>query len=137
MLGAHTHALLEALRARGLRLALVSNAFDPRRILQRDMERMGLADRLDVFVFSSEVGVRKPHPQIFRRALDELGVERARALFGGDRLYEDVRGAAELGMTTVQALWFRADENPRGAEPDFQAFTPLDVLNVVRRLNGA
>ena len=39
-------------------------------------------------------------------------------------------------MTTVQALWFRADENPDGIEPDFQAFTQMDVLNVVRRLNG-
>jgi FMN phosphatase YigB (HAD superfamily) len=56
-------------------------------------------------------------------------------LFVGDRLYEDVRGAAELGMTTVQALWFRAEETPDGAEPDFQAFTQMDVLNIVRRLN--
>jgi hypothetical protein len=38
-------------------------------------------------------------------------------------------------MTTVQALWFRADDHPDGAEPDHQAFTQLDVLNVVRRLN--
>ena len=48
--------------------------------------------------------------------------------------YEDVRGAAEVGMTTVQALWFRADEHPDGAEPDHQAFTQLDVLNIARRL---
>lgn len=136
-LGAHTHALLDSLRSRGLALGLVSNAFDPRRLLDRDMQRMGVADRLDSFVFSSEAGVRKPHPDIFRRSLDELGVTPERALFVGDRLYEDVRGARELGMTTVQALWFRADEHPRGAEPHFRAFTPLDVLNVVRRLNGA
>jgi len=56
------------------------------------------------------------------------------ALFVGDRLYEDIRGAGELGMTTVQALWFRADEHPDGREPDHQAFTQLDVLNVARRL---
>jgi hypothetical protein len=36
----------------------------------------------------------------------------------------------------VQALWFRADDNPDGAEPDYQAFTQHDVLNIVRRLNG-
>ena len=52
----------------------------------------------------------------------------------GDRLYEDVRGAGELGMTTVQALWFRADEHPEGGEPDHQAFTQMDVLNIARRL---
>jgi putative hydrolase of the HAD superfamily len=134
ILPAHTHPLLESLRERGLKLGLVSNAFDPGWLLHRDLERMGIAQRLDFSVFSSEVGTRKPHPAIFERALEALAVVPERALFVGDRLYEDVRGAAEVGMTTVQALWFRADEHPDGAEPDHQAFTQLDVLNVVRRL---
>jgi putative hydrolase of the HAD superfamily len=134
VLGAHTHALLESLRARGLKLGLVSNAFDPGWLLHRDLEQMGLAQRLDFSVFSSEVGTRKPHPAIFERALEALGVEPENALFVGDRLYEDIRGAGELGMTTVQALWFRADEHADGREPDHQAFTPADVLNVARRL---
>jgi putative hydrolase of the HAD superfamily len=134
-LGGTTHALLESLRERGLRLGLVSNAFDPGWLLHRDLEEMGLRERLDFAVFSSEVGKRKPHPDIFRRALEALDVPAEETLFVGDRLYEDVRGAAELGMTTVQALWFRAEETPDGAEPDFQAFTQMDVLNIVRRLN--
>jgi putative hydrolase of the HAD superfamily len=134
-LGGTTHALLESLRERGLRLGLVSNAFDPGWLLHRDLEEMGLRERLDFAVFSSEVGKRKPHPDIFRRALEALDVPAEETLFVGDRLYEDVRGAAELGMTTVQALWFRAEATPDGAEPDFQAFTQMDVLNIVRRLN--
>jgi putative hydrolase of the HAD superfamily len=137
ILAAHTHPLLESLRAQGLKLGLVSNAFDPGWLLHRDLQQMGLEERLDFSVFSSELGVRKPHPAIFRRALEALDVEPERALFVGDRLYEDVRGAAELGMTTVQALWFRADEHSDGAEPDHQAFTQLDVLNITRRLVAA
>jgi putative hydrolase of the HAD superfamily len=133
LLAAHSHALLEALRESGLKLGLVSNAFDPGWLLHRDLEQMGLAKRLDFSVFSSEVGIRKPHPAIFERALEALEVKPAHALFVGDRLYEDVRGAAELGMTTVQALWFRADEHPEGGEPDHQAFTQMDVLNITRR----
>jgi putative hydrolase of the HAD superfamily len=134
---AHTHALLESLRGRGLGLGLVSNAFDPGWLLHRDLEQMGLAERLDFAVFSSEIGKRKPHPAIFERALEALRVDPAESVFVGDRLYEDIRGAAELGMTTVQALWFRADEHPEGGEPDFQAFTQMDVLNVVDRLAAA
>jgi putative hydrolase of the HAD superfamily len=137
ILAAHTHPLLESLRGEGMKLGLVSNAFDPGWLLHRDLEQMGLAQRLDFSVFSSEVGMRKPHPEIFERALEALEVEPERALFVGDRLYEDVRGAAEVGMRTVQALWFRADEHPDGAEPDHQAFTQLDVLNVARRLAAA
>jgi putative hydrolase of the HAD superfamily len=136
-LAAHTPALLASLRARGLKLGLVSNAFDPGWLLQRDLEQMGLAEPLDFAVFSSEVGKRKPHPAIFERALDALGVGAVDAVFVGDRLYEDIRGAGELGMTTVQALWFRADEHPEGGEPDFQAFTQMDVLNVIDRLAAA
>ncbi|HEY6836556.1 MAG TPA: HAD family hydrolase [Gaiellaceae bacterium] len=134
VLGSTTHALLDSLREQRLKLGLVSNAFDPGWLLRRDLEQMGIAERIDVAVFSSEVGFRKPHPVIFTRALTALEVAPERTLFVGDRLYEDVRGAGELGMTTVQAVWFRADEHPDGGEPDHLAFTQFDVLNVVRRL---
>ena len=136
-LGAHSLALLDSLRARGLKLGLVSNAFDPGWLLRRHLEASGLAQRLDVIVFSSEVGKRKPHRAIFERALDALDVRPEEAMFVGDRLFEDVRGAGELGITTVQALWFRADDHPDGREPDFQAFTEMDVLNAARRLASA
>jgi putative hydrolase of the HAD superfamily len=130
-------ALLEAVRRRGLSTGLVSNATDPGWLLRVDLERQGLAPHLDTVVFSSEVGKRKPHPAIYERALSDLGVEPERTVFVGDRLVEDVRGPAELGMRTVQAVWFRADENPNGIEPDYRAFTQMDVLNVVERLRAA
>jgi putative hydrolase of the HAD superfamily len=136
LLGDSTHALLDVLRERGLKTGLVSNAFDPPGLLHDDLEQMGLGHRLDAAVFSSEVGKRKPHPAIFEAALDRLGVDPSRALFVGDRRYEDVRGSKELGMKAVQAYWFRVDEDERGLEPDYEAFTPMDVLNVVRRLSG-
>jgi putative hydrolase of the HAD superfamily len=78
--------------------------------------------------------MRKPHASIFERALGELGVEAADAVFVGDSRRADVGGAAALGMTTVQAYWFRADPDDREPEPDFEAFTPMDILNVVSRL---
>jgi HAD superfamily hydrolase (TIGR01509 family) len=135
-LGAHTHALLESLRDRGLKIGLVSNAVDPPRLLHEDLARLGVAERLDAAVFSSEVGFRKPHPSIFRAALERLGVEPEATVMVGDSLHHDVGGASQLGMTTIQAVWFRADD-ANGIEPDFQAFTPHDVLNAVRRLGGA
>ncbi len=44
-------------------------------------------------------------------------------------------GAAALGMHTCQAVWFRADDAPAAPEPDFRAFTQMDVLTVVKRLS--
>jgi putative hydrolase of the HAD superfamily len=128
------HALLDALRGRGLKTGLVANSWpDTAHVLLGDVQAYGLADLLDVIVFSEAVGVMKPQPGIFLHALAQLGVEPENALYVGDRLATDVRGAAQVGMTTVQALWFRADDTP-GIEPDFLAFTPMDVLNLVRRL---
>jgi HAD superfamily hydrolase (TIGR01549 family) len=129
-------ALLEALRSRGIKTGVVANSWpEPARLLRGDAERLGLAPLLDTQVYSSDVGVRKPAPEIFLRALTELGVEPHLAMHVGDRLEADVAGAANLGMTTVQALWFTADDTS-GIEPDFMAFTPMDVLNAVRRLAG-
>jgi putative hydrolase of the HAD superfamily len=132
-LASTTHALLETLRERGLKLGLVSNAIDPPDLLHRDLAELGVAQRLDVAVFSSEVGRRKPDPLIFERALEALGVAPENALFVGDKVAIDVAGAAALGMHTCQALWFVADdvEEP---EPDFRAFTQMDVLTAVNRL---
>src|SRR3989440_3897638 len=67
-------ALLDALRERGLKTGMVSNTMDPPWVLIRDLEEQELAQRLDAVVFSSEVGVRKPRPEIFRVALERLGV---------------------------------------------------------------
>jgi HAD superfamily hydrolase (TIGR01509 family) len=127
-------ALLETLRERGLKTALVANSWpDPARILRIDAETLGLASLFDTLVYSDDVGVRKPASEIFLRACSEIGVEPGAVLHVGDDLVADVQGAAAVGMKTAQALWFRADDTPE-IEPDFQAFTAMDVLNVARRL---
>ncbi len=127
-------ALLASLRGRGLRTGVVGNSWpDPARVLRADAEELGLAPLLDVLVWSDEVGVRKPAPEIFLAACERLGVEPESAMFVGDRL-DDVQGAADVGMTTVQAMWFRADDSTASTAPDFLAFTPMDVLNFARRL---
>lgn len=89
---------LDRLRAAGIRTGLVSDA------AADDVEswdRSPLAGRLDVAVFSYQVGVRKPDPRIYRYALDPLGISPTEALFVGDGGSEEHRGARELGMRTV------------------------------------
>jgi putative hydrolase of the HAD superfamily len=135
-LSAHAHALLEALRGRGLRLAVISNVAAPGRLVREALARQGLTERFDAIVLSCEVGKRKPHPAIFERALDELGVAPSETLHVGDRRYHDVGGAGALGIGTVQALWFRADDDEESPEPDHEAFTMFDVLNIADRALG-
>ncbi len=117
-------ALLEMLRERGLKTALVANPWpDPPRVIAGDVDRLGFAPLLDAVVFGEgSLG----------RACAELGVEPAAVLFVGDSLADVQRASAE-GMTTAQALWFRADDVPE-IEPDFQAFSAVDIVTIVRRL---
>lgn len=129
------HELLDALHAEGLGVGIIANTWpDPPRLLRRELEEFELTRRIDAVALSSELGARKPGAAIFESALAALGVEANDALHVGDRLVDDVQGAAAVGMLTAQALWFRIDDNPGDIEPDFMAFTPQDVLDIARSL---
>ncbi len=87
--------LLDALRARGVRTAVLSNVgVDIRPVMVRE----GL--HVDAVVLSCEVGAVKPQPEIFAAALDALGVAPEEALMVGDS-WKDDAGAAALGIRTL------------------------------------
>ena len=90
------------LRARGLRLGLISNTGrTPGRVLRRLLEDAGILPCFDVLVFSDEAGVRKPAAAIFRRVLDRTRVDPARAVHVGDDAVADVAGARGVGMRAI------------------------------------
>jgi putative hydrolase of the HAD superfamily len=109
-------ATLEALAARGVRLALVCDTgFSGGRIVRRFLERVGLLARLEVLVFSDEVGVPKPHPRMFAAALGPLGVAPAESIHVGDLRPTDVAGGRAFGMGTVR---LRAAFDDRSEHPE-------------------
>jgi len=94
--------VLRALSSRGLVLGLVCNTGrTPGKMLRLVLERLGLAAYLSVFSFSDEVGLRKPHPEIFHRTLTALGVVPAEAAHVGDDVTTDVAGALAVGMRAI------------------------------------
>lgn len=102
--------VLRALRERGLRIGLLSNTHWPPAFHEHFLERDGLAELIDVRCYTSEMTFTKPHPAAFRAVLDRLGVARPdRAVFVGDRLYDDIWGAQALGM---RGVWVRNDVTP-------------------------
>jgi putative hydrolase of the HAD superfamily len=86
---------LAALRGAGLATAVVSNADGRVRDL---LDRAGLLAHLDYVIDSSEEGVEKPDPEIFRRAVERSGTHPARALYVGDVYSIDVLGARAAGL---------------------------------------
>jgi 2-haloalkanoic acid dehalogenase type II len=89
---------LKAVRARGLRLMLISNWHAGLRGFCR---ALGLDAYFDVIVSSFEVGYQKPDPRIFAIACARLGLRPAQVLHIGDNEVDDVDGARAAGLAAV------------------------------------
>jgi len=113
---AATLATLRAVRERGYKVGIVSNATPTGNVMRHDLEVLGLADLIDAATYSSEVGYRKPHPRIYLAVTEALEVGPEACLFVGDRVKEDVVGAQALGMRAVLSHEFRQEE-PGSARP--------------------
>jgi len=119
---------LEALRGYGLRLGIVSNAAYLPRFMKGQLAALGLAQYFDAVTFSSEVGLRKPHREIYADALKKLGADPARTLFVGDRVREDVQGPQALGMRAVLTREWRQEEDPGVADFVIQRLGELPAI---------
>lgn len=85
---------------RRYKLGLVSNlAFSQG--VWKALEKFGLNRFFNVIVVSGDVGWRKPHPKIFERALKTLNVKPSNAVFVGDSLRTDIKGAQDAGMKAI------------------------------------
>ncbi len=89
---------LEALKSRGLRLAVLSN-FDSR--LEELIRAFELDRFFDAVHYSTRIGAAKPDPAIFRAALRAHRIEAHQAMHIGDSLHADVEGAIAAGIRAV------------------------------------
>ena len=104
--------VLRALHERGCRIAVVSNIhFD----LRPEFAAAGLAEYVDAFVLSFELGMQKPDPRLFERALDALAVDATEALMVGDQPGLD-GGAIRAGLATWLLPGGARADRPRGLD---------------------
>jgi putative hydrolase of the HAD superfamily len=89
---------LRALRTAGIGIGLISNS---NRCLESFQSHFELNGLISVAVSPSVAGCMKPHPDIFRRALDLMQVAATNAAMVGDSLDHDVAGARGIGMRGV------------------------------------
>ncbi len=103
---------LDALRAVGYRLALVTNgSADTQRA---KIERWGLEARFEAIVVEGEFGRGKPDPAVFAHALTGTGAAPADAWMVGDNLYADIGGAQAAG---IHGVWIHRDRLPFPDDP--------------------
>lgn len=117
------------LRDRGYRLGAVSNRMYGGPRFHAELRDMGLDSLFEALAISCEVGHMKPHPAIFLRAVEDLGVRPEECAMVGDSLRADVGGAGALGMTTI---WRRS--RVREGEDRFRPDHIIDTIADIREL---
>lgn len=121
--------LLAYIKARGLRLGLISNTAWPGRLHEEDMKRLGIFPPFDSLIWSSEERIRKPHIVLFLKSLRELGVSENEAGFGGDNFSGDVAGANNAG---IPAIWI-SDKEPPYSFYGWQVKDLFEMMNLLSK----
>ena len=126
--------MLKELKKQG-RVYLVSNAQSCFTI--DELKTTGLYDLFDGILISSDVGVKKPFPDIFRLAFEKFGITPEESIYIGNDMRDDILGASRVGMKTMYI------ETPQsGSYPDLDLLEPtytvknhLEMQEVLLKIN--
>ena len=115
--------LLQALKARGLSVVIVTNNLTSEQELK--LRHCAMTDYVDVLITSESAGSAKPDPRIFEVALDAVGVSKAEAVMVGDAWDTDIAGALEAG---VRPIWFnwRQMQARAGNVDELRSLAPVE-----------
>lgn len=89
------------------KISTISNGFTE--MQYRKIDSAGLSSYFDKVILSDEVGVNKPHPDIFAYALRESGIRQEDAIMIGDNYFSDIAGAYNSG---INQIWFNPANKP-------------------------
>jgi len=117
---------LAELRARGLKIGLLSNTHWPESFHEHFLERDGLTELIDVRAYTSSMTRSKPHREAFAHVLLRLGVAPERAAMVGDRPIDDVWGSQQLGM---RGIW-----RPHANAPALGSVNPDAIIEHLSEL---
>ena len=125
-------AMLEALAARGVRMAVVTSKLEPS--ARRSLDFLGLSRHFELVVGLEATGRHKPDPAPVTHAVERLGARPGEAAFVGDSPHDVLAGNA-AGVASVATLWgpFSREELAR-AGPRAWAERPGDVLQILEEL---
>jgi len=106
--------VLRMLRARGMRLGILTNGFSETH--REKIAMLQIGEFFDAIFIADEVGMIKPDPLLFAHACTTLGSAPSRSAMVGDRYERDVQGALEAGL---YAIWLnvRGERLPPGVPP--------------------
>lgn len=104
-------------------LGIITNGHIDHQILK--VQRFEIENRFTAFVTPEVAGVAKPHPQIFYKACQLLGVEPSQCVYVGDKLDVDAEAAVEAGL---RGIWLNRSNAVGNNHKALKTITSLDEL---------
>lgn len=119
-----TMSTLDTLRGKRLKLGLISNCSEETALMWRQQP---MSTRFRAAIFSSDVGLLKPDPRIYKLACEDLRVKPENCVYVGDNADEELAGAKTLGMRAIRTVEHR--EGPAWAGETVKKLSDLiDLL---------
>lgn len=132
-LNAQIIPMLDELKNKGIKVALISNCFsEEAKVIRKSV----LFPYFDVVMLSCEQGMRKPDEAIYLKCLKELELNADECLYVGDGGGNELDTARKLNMKPLQALWYlkEGSKQPVGRLKEFEGLVnPLDIFEYIKR----
>lgn len=91
--------LIQRLKRAGLKVALISNT--EAALTRIDLYDVGMESVFELIILSSDIGIEKPDPRIFLKALNELHLTPDEVVYIGDNQIDDIQGSAAAGIRSI------------------------------------
>ncbi|RXZ82899.1 HAD family hydrolase [Paenibacillaceae bacterium] len=133
--------MVKTLAERGYRLAIVADGLA--QSFKNLLTQNGLYDHFETLTYSEPIKVEKPNPRMFKAAMGAMDLDEqdvSRIIMVGNNLSRDIRGANQLGITSVLMGWTtRYPKTPADdlEIPDYTINEPLELVDLVESLNKA
>lgn len=122
----HAAETLDALKARGTRVFLLSNA--QACFTNDELAALGLSDKFDGILLSSDAGMKKPYGGLFQLLLDRYAIDRGTAVMVGNDAVADIGGAHAAGLCSRYYHTWQSGPRPASLPDDCLEIPDLSAL---------
>lgn len=119
------------------KIGLVSDTeSSPESSVRKALSKLGIESFFSAIVTSTSIGITKPHPDIFREALNRLGVAPQEAVMVGNDPSRDILGAKQVGLITI--LYRSSSYYQKGAEKsaDYYVDSLEELFDIIINLKN-
>ena len=121
----HAQEVLEYLYQKDCSMGIISNGFKEVQI--RKLEKSNIRRFFSRIFISEEIGIHKPHPEIFRAAVTAFNAKKSDCLMVGDDFAKDIEGAQVFG---IDQFFYNPHHIPCAGGPTYESDTLLDLMKM-------